>query len=151
MSTHDKRPVAVAPPEQASQRGSATLELVLATPLLVLLLLLVVEVGRLATARADVDDAARAAARAASVQRDPRSATVAARRMVVATLAERGVTCRRLDSAVDARAFHPGGWVAVDLTCTVSLSDLTLLRLPASRAIHSRFVESVDTFRGPAT
>jgi Flp pilus assembly protein TadG len=124
---------------------------VLATPLLVIFILLAVGAGRLATARADVDGAARAAARAASVRRDPGSASLAARRTVAATLAERDVTCRQLDLAIDARAFHPGGWVAVDVTCTVSLSDLTLLRLPASRAIHTRFVESLDTFRGPAT
>jgi hypothetical protein len=124
---------------------------VLATPLLLMFILLAVGAGRLATARADVDGAARAAARAASVRRDPGSASLAARRSVAATLAERHVTCRQLDLTVDARAFHPGGWVAVDLTCTVGLSDLTLLRLPASRAIHTRFVESLDAFRGPAT
>jgi hypothetical protein len=123
---------------------------VLATPLLLMFILLAVGAGRLATARADVDGAARAAARAASVRRDPSSASLAARRSVAATLAERHITCRQLDLTVDARAFHPGGWVAVDLTCTVGLSDLTLLRLPASRAIHTRFVESLDAFRGSA-
>ena len=134
-----------------SDRGSATLELVLVTPLLLMLVLLAVGAGRLATARADVDGTARAAARAASIRRDPASASRAAWQTAVATLAERRVTCRRLDLATDTRAFQPGGWVAVELTCTVDLSDLSLLRLPGSRAIHARFVESLDTFRGPAS
>ncbi len=150
MSFASNRPVPRRP-GRPDQSGSATLELVLATPLLLMFILLAVGAGRLATARADVDGAARAAARAASFRRDPGSASLAARRTVAATLAERHVTCRRLDLTIDARAFHPGGWVAVDLTCTVSLSDLTLLRLPGSRAIHTRFVEAIDTFRGPAT
>ena len=48
-------------------RGSASLELVLVTPVVLLLLLFVVCAGRLAEARADVDRAARDAARAASI------------------------------------------------------------------------------------
>ena len=132
----------------AGGRGSATLELVLATPLLVMLLLLVVAFGRLATARADVDGAARAAARAASITRDPTSAARAARQTASATLGQRRVTCRHLDVAVDTRVFTAGGWVAVDIACTVDLADLALLRLPGARTIHARFVEPLDTFRG---
>jgi hypothetical protein len=36
------------------------------------------------------------------------------------------------------------------VTYTVSLADLTLLRMPGSWAIRARFAESLDTFRGPA-
>ncbi len=134
----------------ADGRGSATLELVLATPLLVMLLLLTVAFGRLATARADVDSAARVAARAASITRDPASATRAARQTASATLGQHQITCRHLVVAVDTRGFAAGGWVAVEVTCTVDLADLTLLRLPGARTIHTRFVEPLDTFRGVA-
>jgi TadE-like protein len=132
----------------ADGRGSATIELVLATPMLVMLLLLAVAFGRLATARADVDGAARAAARAASVSRDPASAARAAHQAATATLGERRITCRHLTVATDTHQFAAGGWVAVDVTCTVGLTDLTLLRLPGSRTIHTRFVEPLDAFRG---
>jgi Flp pilus assembly protein TadG len=132
------------------ERGSVTLELILVTPLLVMLLLLAVGVGRLVTARADVDGTARAAARAASIRRDPGSADRAARQMAVATLAERHLTCRQLDLTTDTQAFRAGGWVAVELSCTVDLSQLTLLGLPGSRTIQARFVEPLDNFRGPA-
>jgi Flp pilus assembly protein TadG len=54
------------------ETGGVTAELVLLTPLLILLLLLVVAFGRLAGARIEVDGAAAQAARAASIARDPR-------------------------------------------------------------------------------
>lgn len=128
-----------------SEAGSAAVELTLLAPLLVLFLLLVVALGRMATARADVDGAAHDAARAASVARDPARAEQSSRQAAAATLADRGVTCRRLDVVVDISAFRPGGWVAADVTCSVDLADLSLLRLPGTKAVHARFVEPVDT------
>lgn len=130
------------------QRGAAALELVLVTPALVLLLLLVVSVGRLAQARADVDAAARDAARAASIARGPDSARDDGLAAATARLREGGVTCRSLGLEVDARQFSPGGSVTANVTCSVDLGDLTSLRLPASRTISARFSEPVDTYRG---
>ena len=130
--------------------GGAAVELTLATPLLLLFMLLVVALGRLATARADVDGAARDAARAASIAREATQAEQAARNAAAATLAERGVNCRGLDVAVDTTAFRPGGLVAADVTCLVDLTDLSLLRLPGTKAVHARFVAPVDTFRSVA-
>ena len=54
------------------ESGSVTAELVLLTPLLILLLLFVVALGRLAGARLEVDGAAAQAARAASIAREPK-------------------------------------------------------------------------------
>jgi Flp pilus assembly protein TadG len=142
-TTH--RPIA---PAVADGRGSATLELVLATPLLIMLLLLAVAFGRLATARANIDGAARAAARAASISRDPASAARAAHQATSATLGERRIICRQLTVTVETHQFAAGGRVAVDVTCTVDLADLTLLRLPGARTLHTRFVEPLDVFRG---
>ena len=48
------------------ERGSAAVELVLLTPLLVSLMLFVVALGRMASAEGTVDDAARDAARSAA-------------------------------------------------------------------------------------
>jgi Flp pilus assembly protein TadG len=132
------------------EAGGAAVELTLVTPLLLLFMLLVVALGRLATARADVDGAARDAARAASIARDAGQAERAARQAAAATLDERGVTCRRLDVFVDIGAFRPGGLVVADVTCVVDLADLALLRLPGTRAISARFVAPVDTFRAVA-
>ena len=129
------------------EAGGAAVELTLATPLLLLFMLLMVALGRLATARADVDGAARDAARAASIAREASQAEQAARETAVATLGEPGVTCRNLDVAVDTTAFRPGGLVVADVTCVVDLADLSLLRLPGRKAVHARFVAPVDTFR----
>jgi len=132
------------------ETGGAAVELTLATPLLLLFMLLIVALGRLATARADVDGAARDAARAASIAREASQAEQAARVTAAATLGERGVTCGNLDVAVDTTAFRPGGLVVTDVTCVVDLADLSLLRLPGTKAVHARFVAPVDTFRATA-
>ena len=129
------------------ETGSVVAELVLLTPLLILVLLFVVALGRLAGARIDVDGAAAQAARAASIARDPATATAMAQQTATAALGSDNVTCAQLSVSTDTAQFQPGGLVAVTVTCTVSLSDLTGLRLPASESISSRFVEVVDTYR----
>ena len=129
-------------------RGSASLELVLVTPVVLLLLLLVVCAGRLAEARADVDRAARDAARAASIARDPSSAEDAGTSAASATLESGGISCRSLDVSVDVSRFTTGGTVATTVSCTVDLADLAELRVPGTRTLTATFVEPIDTFRG---
>lgn len=131
-----------------SQRGAATLEMVLLTPVLLLLLLFVVLGGRLAQARADVDAAARDAARAASIARSPAAARSDGAAAATSHLADRGVSCRALDVSIDAGAFAPGGTVTAVVACTVDLGDLTGLRVPLSRSVSSSFSEAVDLYRG---
>lgn len=128
--------------------GSMSLELVLVTPALLLLLMLVMLGGRYAQARADVDAAARDAARAASNARASFGAQAAGRDAARSSLREGGVTCRRLDVDVDTTAFAPGGLVTATVSCTVDLGDLAGLRVPASRVLSSTFSEPVDTYRG---
>jgi len=129
------------------ETGGVVAELVLLTPLLILVLLFVVALGRLAGARIDVNGAAAQAARAASIARDPTTAIAMAQQTAAAALGSDNVTCAQLSVSTDTAQFQPGGLVAVTVTCTVSLSDLTGLRLPASESISSRFVEVVDTYR----
>ena len=135
-------------PWTRAEAGSMSVELVLVTPALLLLLMLVVMGGRYAQARADVDAAAREAARAASNSRAVAAAQVAGWDAARSSLREGGVTCRRLDVAVDAAEFGPGGLVTATVSCTVDLGDLTGLRVPASRVVRSSFSEPVDAFRG---
>lgn len=133
--------------EQRTERGGATVEVVLITPLLVVLLLFVVQLGRFAVARTDLDGASRDAARAASLARTLPAAHSAARQAAEATLATRHVTCRNLDVALDAE-FSPGGWVAAEVVCTVDLSQLSLLGVPGSKVMSSRFVSPLERHRG---
>ena len=129
-------------------RGSASLELVLVTPVVVVLLLFVVFVGRVAQARADVDRAARDAARAASIARTSEAARSQGDSAARATLAAGGVSCQRLDVTIDVVQFRAGGTVDATVTCTIGLGDLAMLDVPGSRTVASTFTEPVDTYRG---
>lgn len=132
------------------ERGSASMELALITPAVLVLLLFVVAGGRLVLARERVDAAARDAARAGTIARSGSTAEADARRAADARLAGAGVTCRTLDVNVDVTDFRPGGTVTTTISCTVDLADLTLLGVPGTRTITSTAVETVDTFRGVA-
>lgn len=128
--------------------GSASLELALVAPVLVVSMLFVVFVGRVAEARADVDRAARDAARAASMARTAHTARDSGEVAASDTLADAGVACRAMQVDVDVAEFVPGGAVRATVTCTLSIDDLSLLRLPGSRTVTATFAEPVDTFRG---
>jgi Flp pilus assembly protein TadG len=130
-----------------SERGSAA-ELALVCVPLMLVVFLVVAGGRVASARSEVDAAARDAARAASPARSPGAANSAAQGAAAASLATDGLACRNFTVNVDLSNFTPGGTVSANVECTISLAELTLLRLPASANITSRFVEPVDTYLG---
>ena len=65
-----------------SERGQATVELALVLPLVVACLLAMIQVGLVVRDQIAVEHAAREAARAASVERDPAAATRAARRVL---------------------------------------------------------------------
>jgi Flp pilus assembly protein TadG len=129
-------------------RGSASLELVLLTPLLLVLLLLVVLVGRYAQARADVDSAARDAARAGSLARSSAAAVDAAEEAAERRLAARDIVCTDLVVDLGDTDFRPGGEVKVTVSCAVDLSDLTGLGVPSSVTFDATFSEPIDVFRG---
>ncbi len=129
-------------------RGSAAVEIVLATPVLVALMLLAVAGGRLASTRAEVDAAARDGARAASIARSPTAAERDGQAAAAATLADRGMSCSNLTVTIDTTAFRPGGIVAASVDCAVGLSDLTGLGVPGTRTLSARFAEPIDAFRG---
>ena len=129
-----------------AQRGSAAVELVLVTPVLIALMLFVVAGGRLASARADVDAAARDSARAASISRSRTSAERDGKAAAQAVLNDR--SCQTPSVTIDTSDFQPGGTVVATVSCEVDLADLTGLGLPGHRTLSSRFVEPVDAFRG---
>jgi Flp pilus assembly protein TadG len=130
-----------------AEDGAVTTELVLVTPVLIILLLFVVMAGRIALAKGDVEGAARDAARAASIARTAGGAEAAARDAATANLEREGTSCGTLDVVTDLGDFHPGGSVSVTLTCHVGLGDLMLLRLPATKSISATSVEVIDVYR----
>lgn len=125
-------------------------ELVLITPLLLLLLLFVTACARLTTAQLRVNAAVHAAARAASITRAPAGATRAARTTAGQTLTGAGPACRSLSVRIDTHRYRPGGTVRVRLTCTVALADLALLHLPGTRPVTGTATSPIDRYRGTA-
>ena len=117
------------------------------TPLLVLLALVAVGFGRTASTRLEVNSAARQAARAASLARDPDTAAAQARATAQAALAEDRVTCADLRVTVDTADFTPGGTVTVAISCTTRLADVAMPGLPGAATLISRFVSPVDNYR----
>ena len=132
------------------ERGSAAAELVLVTPFLFLLLLFAVAAGRLVQGRLDVDSAAQQAARAASLARTPAAASAQAQQVAQAALAGQPVTCDPAVITANTSDFTPGGEVTVTVSCTVSLSGLSLLHIPGSETITATFTAPIDTYRGQA-
>lgn len=138
-------PARTGPRSRRRDAGSASVEMVLITPLIVLLLLLAVAMSRMVAARIDTDASAQQAARAASLARDPGAADRAARQAAESTLAGEGRTCGSIQVSTDAAAFRAGGIARVTVTCTTTLSDLGL-PLPGHHDSTSRAAAPVDTF-----
>lgn len=131
------------------ERGLATIELVLMTPVLFLILSFLVVSGRLATVRGDIAAASRDAARGASRAASYEQATLDARATAEASLGGRDVTCQNLTVTLgDPATFRAGGTVAATITCGVSLADVAIPGLPGERQLSRTSVEVIDTFRG---
>ena len=122
-------------------------ELVLLTPLLLVMLLFVVALGRVVSARIEVDGAAAQAARAASIARSRATATAMAEQTATTALGADHVTCADLTVTTDTADFVPGGQVAVTVSCRVALSDLVGLRLPAAETLTSTATSVLDAYR----
>lgn len=131
-----------------AQHGSVSVEMaVLVFPLTVLLVLAVVLCFRVAAARLNLQAAAAAAARTASLARTPATARGAAGTSVRTNLADHHLTCRPLTVTVDLGDFQPGGQVSVTLTCTVSTRDLVGLAPAGSLTGTATATAVIDTWR----
>ncbi len=130
----------------AGDRGSAALELVLLTPLLIGVLLAVVALGRLADARLVVTDAAHQAARAASLARTAGTARADARRTARAALDGASRSCTRPQVTVSGD-LTPGTAATATVSCTADLGDLTGLGLPGSVTVTGSAHSPVDQYR----
>ncbi len=129
------------------ERGVAVLEMVLLVPVFLVLVFFAVAMGRLGQAREDIDAVARDAARAGSIARSPDDARAAAETTASDVLASHGLTCAGLAVNVDTADFRPGGWVRVDVSCTISVADLAGIWAPGDKTMQARGLAVVDAFR----
>ncbi|MFE4512677.1 TadE/TadG family type IV pilus assembly protein [Kitasatospora sp. NPDC056783] len=132
-------------------RGALSLELAVLFPVLLVLLALVVVAHRVSQAGIVVDSAARAAARAASLERDGATARSKAVAVANSTLADQGIRC--VSSSVDVPT---GGFqaplgtpatVTVTVVCNVNLSDAAFPGAPGTKTLRSSFSSPIDPYR----
>ena len=134
---------------QTREQGSVSVELALLAPALLLLLSFAVVAGRTQVAEGAVAEAARAAAREASLARDDVTAAALARAQADRTLAAQDLRCQ--GTTIDIASFQapPGqaGDVRVSITCVVGMADLLAPGLPGSVTVNATFTSPVDAYR----
>jgi len=135
----------------SGDRGSVFVELALGyIPIMVLTVVAVVAVARVVSAQMDVNAAAAAAARQASLAYTPGAAVAGAEDAADAALTGRTLTCRPRTISVNAGSMAPGGQVTVTVDCTVALQDLFGLGMPGAMTVTSEATQPLDTYRGTA-
>jgi len=127
------------------ERGSASVELVILTPVLLTLVLLVVYFGRYTSAMQVTQQAADHAARSASKSRFSEMHDVGSRSARVYLERSRS-GCRdvRVNVALDRDTSRPS--VLVEVECSVDRTSLGLLGL-FLRRVHAESIEVVDVWR----
>jgi Flp pilus assembly protein TadG len=120
---------------------------VILTPVFIAMLLLVVGFGRLTHGRQLVEQAASAAARAASLDSTPTQATTDAQLEARDILTQAGVSCHTFTADVDTSDFRAGGQVRVTVACVTSLADLGLVGFPGAKTLEARATSPLEQFR----
>lgn len=130
--------------------GSVSVEAAVLVPAVLFVGLLIVAGARTSSAQQAVDNAATAAARAASIARSPAAAQQAGAAVARERLAREGITCDESSVSVDASQIAVGraGQVRASVTCRVPLSDLALPVPGDTRTITGDFTSPVDPYRG---
>ncbi|MCW2803247.1 MAG: hypothetical protein QOF52_1370 [Propionibacteriaceae bacterium] len=134
-----------------SERGSASVELAVLLPGLIILLGLMIVGGRLWLARATVAEAAYSAARAGSLARTASGAAVDGPAAGQQSLATDGLRCAQSAISVSTEAFAvPVGQPATVMSkvrCVVVFSDVLLPGMPGSLTIEATGSSALDTYR----
>ena len=129
------------------EEGSAIAELVIVAPVLLIVIVLMVSLGRIDSAQGDVESAARAGVQAAVVQADSSDAQSQATTAVQGTLAGAGLTCTAAGISVDTANFVAGGWVSVTVTCVTSLADVSVPGVPGTKTLTATSSAHIDPYR----
>lgn len=107
-----------------NERGAMAIEVVILTPALVAAIMVIAAGARYVDARGQVNSAAYAAARAASLTTNQEAAVQAGTKAAKQSMSQRGLACASLTVSVDAADFNPGGDVRATVRCVADLSDL---------------------------
>ena len=135
-----------------SERGSATLELAIIGPALIVLLAVVIAAGRIQVAGGAVEQAAAAGAREASIARTPAAAAAIAEAAATRVLTQQDLDCAALTVTTDTSGYAAPvgqvGQVGATVTCVVPLSDLGVPVLPGARTLTAQSTSVLDRYRG---
>ncbi|MFC5828625.1 hypothetical protein [Nonomuraea insulae] len=138
-----------------SQRGSVTVEAILAIAAIMLILLLGVAAGRITIAGAAVEAAARDAARQASIARTAAAAKANAEASARESLADQAVSCTAVKVTISTKGFNrPVGEpaeVSATISCTVPLADVAFPGLPGRVERHATSTSPLDPYRSRGT
>jgi len=136
---------------RGGERGSVSLELVVLTPGLLLVIGLLIYGGRLELAKQSIQSAASQAAREASIARTQPLANSTAAAAANRSLAEQGLDCLNATVSVDTSGFaSPVGTpatITAEVTCVIRLSDLSVPGLPGSKTVTATADSPLDTYR----
>ena len=130
------------------EEGSAIAELVIVAPVLLIVIVLMVGLGRVDSAQGDVESAARAGVQAAVVQADPSDAQAQATTAAAEPLGRCGLTCTAPQISVDTSNFVAGGWVSVTVTCVTSLADVSVPGVPGAKTLTRHVHRPTSTRTG---
>jgi len=132
---------------QRDERGYAAVELLAMATVLVGFIVTVVGGGRFVDAKSQVDDAAYAAARAASLESNVEAGQIAGRKAAEDSLADRGKACTRLTVSFAGTDFRTSGHVNVQVTCHADLSDVVGFGLPGAKDFTATAVVPIEQYR----
>lgn len=136
---------------RANDRGAETLELVILTPFVLLLIGTIIVGGMITMAHQKVEHAAAGASRAASLARTMSQASTRAHEAASSDLLGKGLHCVNLSINTDTSGFRtrPGVTAAVrtTVTCDVALSSLGLIGISGVRTIRHTSSSPIDTYR----
>lgn len=131
--------------------GSISIEYVMVTPIIFLVLALVYAYARVAGAEGNLDSATRDAARVASQAPDLQQATTAAQAVLDQQFSR--YTCLNSTDAQQgpvmtiSQVFRPGETLTVSASCRYDLSDLGLPGVPGSVTSTATFSSMIDPNR----
>lgn len=129
------------------ERGYAAAELLLMATVLVGFIITVVGAGRFIDARSQVDDAAYAAARAASLEQNIDAAQIAGRQAAADSLTNRGKACTQMTVSFAGTDFRTSGQVKVEVTCHANLGDVVGFGLPGAKDFTATAVVPIEQYR----
>lgn len=122
-------------------QGAAAVETLIMATAAMALVIVVVAAGRYVDGPAQANDAAYAAARAASLETNLGAGSSAGRRAAAQSLADRGKSCINLSVSFAGTNFTQGGRVVAQVRCTVTLLDTGALGRQLGLRPRSVFTE----------